>query len=139
MTSKAAIHLRALVGRSRFLRFLLSGGVNTVATYAVYLLLLLLLDYRIAYTAAYVVGILLAYALNRLFVFRTHRGLTSVLLFPFIYLTQYAVSLITVWIWVGRFDFPKVLAPLVAIVITVPLTYVLSKIIFSGRDSPGNA
>lgn len=133
MTSAAITNVRELVERSRFLRFLLSGGINTVATYAVYLVLLRALDYRIAYTVAYIVGILLAYALNWLFVFRTHRGLTSVLLFPFVYVTQYAVSLATVWIWVEMFGLPKSLAPLIAIVITIPITYALSRLVFSGK------
>lgn len=133
MTSAVITNVRELVERSRFLRFLLSGGINTVATYAVYLVLLRALDYRIAYTVAYIVGILLAYALNWLFVFRTHRGLTSVLLFPFVYVTQYAVSLATVWIWVEMFGLPKSLAPLIAIVITIPITYALSRLVFSGK------
>lgn len=134
MTSAVITNVRELVERSRFLRFLLSGGINTVATYAVYLVLLRALDYRIAYTVAYIVGILLAYALNWLFVFRTHRGLTSVLLFPFVYVTQYAVSLATVWIWVEMFGLPKSLAPLIAIVITIPITYALSRLVFSGKQ-----
>jgi len=37
----------------QFARFLLVGGANTAASYAVYLLLLLLVDYRIAYTVAF--------------------------------------------------------------------------------------
>ena len=127
MNSAVVTYVRALVDRSRFLRFLISGGINTVATYAVYLALLRAVDYRISYTIAYVVGILLSYALNWLFVFRTHRGLSSAMLFPFVYLAQYAVSLATVWIWVDRFGLPKSLAPLIAIMITIPLTYFLSK------------
>jgi putative flippase GtrA len=119
-----------LIERSRFLRFLLSGGVNTITTYATYLVLLQLLDYRVAYTVAYVFGILLAYVLNWLFVFRVHRGLSSVLLFPFVYVAQYVASLAAVWIWVQIIGFSKYFAPLIAIAITIPLTYAVSKIIF---------
>ena len=34
----------------QFARFLLVGSANTAASYAVYLLLLLVVDYRVAYT-----------------------------------------------------------------------------------------
>lgn len=130
MILAAIANVRVLVERSRFVRFLLSGGINTVATYAIYLALLQLLDYRIAYTVAYLLGVLLSYILNWLFVFRVHRGLSSVLLFPFVYVAQYVASLAIVWMWVQRFGFSKAFAPLIAIAITIPLTYAVSKVVF---------
>jgi len=125
--------LRAMVATSSFLRFLISGGVNTAATYAVYLVLLQFIEYKVAYTIAYVFGIVLAFVINRLFVFRTHRGWRSMVLFPFVYLAQYLVSLGVVWVWVERLHLWKEAAPLVAIVITIPMTFVLSRFVF-GRD-----
>lgn len=134
MRAATFVRAGAFVSQFRFLRFLVSGGVNTAVTYVVYLLLLRVIDYRIAYTAAYVAGILLAYALNRVFVFRTHRGLSSMLLFPLVYVMQYLVSLAAVWIWVDWLELAKALAPLMAIVITVPLTYFFSKLIFVRKE-----
>ena len=125
--------IRKLVECSRFLRFVLSGGINTIVTYAIYLILLLIIDYKLAYTAAYVSGIALSYLLNRVFVFRTHRGWSSALLFPLVYLAQYLVGLAAVWVWVGQFGFPEPFAPLVAIAITIPMTYLLSKLVFMQR------
>ena len=126
--------LRAIVAASSFLRFLISGGVNTAATYGLYLVLLRFTDYKVAYTIAYVVGIVLAFAINRLFVFRTHRGWRSMVLFPFVYLAQYLVSVGVVWVWVERLHLWKEAAPLVAIVITIPMTFVLSRVIFGRPD-----
>ena len=121
--------------RSRFLRFLVSGGLNTAVTYIIYVALLQILEYRLAYTVAYVVGILLSYSLNRAFVFRSHRGWSSVLLFPFVYLAQYLVSLAIVWIGVSNLGLPKLLAPPVAILISIPLTYLLSRFVFTRPNS----
>ncbi|MGN6120147.1 MAG: GtrA family protein [Rhodanobacter sp.] len=131
-------YLQALVVRSRFFRFLISGGINTVATYAIYLVLLRVVEYRVAYTIAYVIGIFLAYAINRMFVFRTHRGWSSALLFPLVYLVQYLVSIASVWIWVDKLDLPKVLAPSIAILVTVPMTYLLSRFVFMKRKLPAD-
>jgi putative flippase GtrA len=76
---------------------------------------------------------LLSYVINWLFVFRMHRGWSSVLLFPFIYLAQYLVSLAVVWAWVDHLGLPKGLAPLLAIAITIPLTYALSRLVFTKK------
>lgn len=61
-----------------FARFLVSGGFNTVVTYGIYLLLLNVLSYKTSYTIAYVAGIVLAYSLNRYFVFKSHQGLSLI-------------------------------------------------------------
>jgi putative flippase GtrA len=131
--------LRAAIAASSFLRFLISGGVNTAATYAVYLALLHIVRYKAAYTIAYIFGILLSFAINRFFVFQTHRGWRSILLFPFVYLSQYLVSLGVVWTWVEHFHLMKELAPLVAIVITIPLTFVLSRLVFGRQENEAPA
>ena len=130
MKSSLLTRLRAMVAASSFLRFLISGGMNTAATYAVYLVLLRFVDYKLAYTIAYLFGIVLAFFINRLFVFRTHRGWRSMVMFPFVYLAQYLVSLGVVWVWVERLHLWKEAAPLVAIVITIPMTFVLSRLVF---------
>jgi len=98
-----------------------------------YLLLLQFMGYKPAYTVAYIFGIVLGFLLNRLFVFQAHRGWRSLVLYPFVYLAQYLVSLAIVWAWVERLHMPASIAPLFAIVITIPLTYVLSRIVFGKR------
>ncbi len=116
-----------------FLRFLLSGGFNTLLTYSVYLLLLQALPYNASYTIAYIGGLILSYILNRYFVFRSHKGIKSVFLLPLIYLAQYLISLVIIWLWIEQFGFDERAAPILAIAITVPLTFVLSKHIFSNK------
>lgn len=118
--------------RSYFARFLLSGAANTLATYALYLLLLAPLGHRIAYTLAFASGLALAYALNRAFVFRSHAGWRSVAALPLIYLLQYAAGLAIVEAWVALLQWPAALAPLAAIAATLPVTYVLSRKAFAG-------
>lgn len=111
-------------------RFLFSGGLNTALTWLLYLLLLNVLSYRVSYTLAFATGIALAYLLNRTFVFRSHRGLRSVLWMPLIYLAQYLTGLLVVWLWVEKLHWPEQFAPLVAVLITLPLNYAASRFAF---------
>jgi putative flippase GtrA len=113
-----------------FARFLMSGGVNTALTYGIYLALLTFFPYRTSYTISYVMGIALAYTLNRFFVFKSHSGLKSALFLPLIYGIQYCLSLAILWCWVEALQWDARLAPLAAIIITLPVTFVLSKAIF---------
>ncbi|POD74571.1 hypothetical protein BKM17_17425 [Pseudomonas syringae group genomosp. 3] len=117
-----------------FARFLMSGGFNTALTYGIYLVLLMFLSYNISYTISYVTGILLAYVLNRFFVFKSHQGLRSVILLPLIYAIQYGLSLVILWCWVEKLQFDERLAPLAAIALTLPVTFSLSKLAFSRKD-----
>lgn len=135
MTESRLSRFRGIIKRSTFLRFLISGGVNTGATYVVYLAMLQVIDYRTAYTIAYVFGIVIAFVINRMFVFQTHRGWRSMMLFPFVYLAQYLVSMAVVWTWVEKLGLPAGLAPLIAIFVTIPLTFVLSRYVFGKRQS----
>jgi len=128
--------MRAIVARcvkSSFARFVVFGGVNTLVTYGLYLALLPLLPYQASYTVAYLAGILIAYLFNRKFVFSSHRGLRSAVLLPFVYLAQYLVSLLVLWLWIDKGGLRPALGPLIAIAITVPMTYLLSREIFSKR------
>jgi putative flippase GtrA len=126
--------MRGLVTRYRrsgFARFLVLGSVNTAVTYGLYLALLPLLPYQAGYTVAYLAGIILAYVFNRNLVFLGHRGLRSVVLFPLVYLAQYLVSLLILWLWIDKGGLNASLGPLIVIAITVPMTYLLSREVFS--------
>lgn len=113
---------------------MVSGGVNTALTYGLYLFLLMFMPYQWSYSASYVTGIFLAYALNRFFVFKSHRGLRSVLLLPLIYLIQYSLSIAVVWWWVEVLGMEEKLAPLVAIAVMLPITFILSKFAFAKKS-----
>ena len=116
-----------------FGRFLLSGVFNTVLTYGIYLGLLYFLSYRTSYTLTFILGIALAYLLNRYFVFAIPSKGRRGMLFPAIYLVQYLVGLLMVFLWVEIFKLHVTLAPLASIIVTIPITFVLSKWIFKIR------
>ncbi|QXI21348.1 GtrA family protein [Pseudomonas iranensis] len=122
----------------KFVRFLLTGGLNTALTYILYLALLSFLPYIWSYSISYVCGIFLAFLLSRFFVFKEHQGLKSALLFPFVYLAQYILGVFIVWLWVKKLSLPDYLAPLAAIALTLPLTFVLSRLVFVKGRTPAH-
>ncbi len=132
----------AAVGRfgrlGSFGRFLTSGAFNTLATYLLYLGLLTRLSYRVSFTIAFACGIGLAYAMNRYLVFRQPGGRRGPLWVTLIYAGQYLLNLALVSAWVQWLSAPAALAPLFAIALTLPLTYLLNRRVFSAGAS-GNA
>ena len=116
-----------------FGRFLVSGAFNTGATYVLYLALMQAMPYRTAYSISYMAGIALAYALNRYFVFRAKGSLSTMARFPAVYLVQYLLGLGVVSLWGDVLHWPKALAPLAAVVVTIPLTFLISKRLFTGK------
>jgi putative flippase GtrA len=116
---------RAIVGE--FARFLIVGGANTLAAYAVYLLLLHWMRYEFAYAIGYVVGIGVAYALSTTFVFRRPMRKRSAARFPLVYAVQFLISLGLLRLAVEVFSVPQWLALAVSVVLTVPITFVLSR------------
>lgn len=115
------------------LRFLLAGGLNTAVTYLMYLGLLLLTSYQTSYAIAFVSGIAISYILGRVFVFKAHQGYRSALMLPLVYLIQYLTGAAVVWAWVDLLYQSPMLAPAISILVTLPLTYVLSKYAFLGK------
>ncbi|NWF34647.1 GtrA family protein [Stenotrophomonas sp. SAM-B] len=108
----------------------MSGGFNTAVTYAAYLFLLQVAEYKLAYTISYLGGLVIAFTLNRLFVFRAHRGWKSIVLFPLVYAAQYLLGLAVAIVWVETLSLPPAVAPIAAIIITVPVTFILSRAVF---------
>lgn len=118
-----------------FARFIAGGVGNTLATYALYLLLLMVLDYRVAYTVAYISGIFLAYWIGLRFVFRERSSWAKLSRFPIVYAVQYVMGVIVIMVCVGVFGAPEALAPLAAIALSVPITFLLSRRILRNSAS----
>lgn len=115
----------------RFMRFLFAGGLNTVITYLIYLLLLQFLHYIIAYSITYVLGVILSFLLNSLFVFRTKLTLSNALKYPLVYLVQYLSGCLILYVCVTWLGVPAAWAGIVVVVINVPVVYLMNRWILS--------
>lgn len=117
-----------------FPKFVVAGGVNTVLTYLLYLVLLRALPYTYAYTVTYVAGIALGYLLNALWVFKQVPSMRTAMTFPLTYLVNYLLALGLLWVLVEKLAVPKELGPLVVLALTTPLMYVLTRTIFTKAE-----
>jgi len=107
----------------KFARFIVVGGCNTLASYAVYLLLLLVIDYRIAYTIAYAAGLASGYWANARFVFRAPLKPRSALAYLASYGLTYLAGVGTLYVAVDLLGGAKALGMLAALLVSVPLSY----------------
>lgn len=118
---------RKLAGEAA--RFLATGVVNTLASYAVYFVLQLVLPYQVAYAVAFAFGVFLSYLLNLRFVFRTPHSRAKAMAFPLVYLAQYLAGALLLAVVVEWLRVPKEIAPLVVVVVTIPLTFALTRLV----------
>lgn len=114
--------------RYEFLRFLLVGLTNTLLSYLLYLVLVTYLTYLPAYSIAYCVGILVSYFLNVQFVFKKRIKFASFLKFPVVYGIQYLLGVFILWLLVGKFSIPPELAMIGVIILSTPVTFLLSRL-----------
>ena len=122
-------------GTRSFARFLLVGLANTAASYALFVLLEVVLPYLIAYAIAYAAGIVLSYLLNTAVVFRVARSWSTFVRFPLVYVLQFVLgSSIIVLLVEGLAIEPRV-AALVALAVTVPVTYFAARFVLRGRGN----
>ncbi|MYN15035.1 GtrA family protein [Pusillimonas sp. TS35] len=117
-----------------FIKFIISGGLNTTITYVLYIFLLQITTYKVSYTISYTIGICIAYWLNRAFVFNAHRGFVSMLALPFIYVLQYLFGIAVLWFWVDWFGLDEVYGPAIVVFITIPVTYALTRLVFMDKE-----
>lgn len=113
--------------KSEWLRFVIAGGANTAATYVLYLGLLEVVDYRVAFTTSFIVGIVLAYSLNAWFVFRTRWSLLTLFGYPVVYLVQYGLGLLLLTVEVDSLGVDRRFAPFINVVILLPVTFLLNR------------
>ena len=109
------------------MRFLIMGTTNTLVAYAIYLVLLNWLRYELAYGIGYAVGIVIAYAVSAVFVFRKPMRKRSALRFPLVYVSQFLISLGILRLAVEVAHVPEWLAFAIAVGVTIPITFVVSR------------
>ena len=112
-------------------RYLLAGGANTLVTYALYLALLRMLNYRWAYVLAFIAGIGLSFLLLRYLVFARPGKRFSLAYVAASHGLQLVLGLTIVELWVGWLRSPAWLAPLAAAAVCVPVMFVLQRWIFT--------
>ena len=110
-----------------FIRFIIFGTLNTFLSYSIYVALLFVVSYPVGYTLSFVAGMFISYCLNARFVFHEKLRLSRALQYPVVYLVQYAIGLVMMYLLVEVAHVSKFLAPFFVVMLTVPITYKLSR------------
>lgn len=109
------------------LRFLLTGGANTLATLAVYWLLLPWLRPQAAYAASFVFGVCLGYLLHSRYAFRVRHSWRGFAAWPLVCLAGWAAGASMLALAIGPLGLDPRLAPLLSVAASVPVTFLLGR------------
>nr|WP_294494720.1 GtrA family protein [uncultured Mediterraneibacter sp.] len=109
--------------------YLVSGGITTAVNYMLYLALMWAgVPYLIANSIAWVGAVLTAYALNRLWVFRSKKQMGAELAsFAALRFITLVLENALLWLLISRLDAAALPAKLIVSVVTVIGNYVLCK------------
>ena len=122
-----------------FALYVFFGGLNFVLSYAIYVVCLGLMGYRMAYTVTSGCGVLISYFFNAQFVFKQRLRLTTALQFIVVYFVQYLVGLSLLYALVEMAHVSKLISPILILFVIVPINYALNRRVIKGRaKNPAN-
>ncbi|MDI0263655.1 flippase GtxA [Staphylococcus aureus] len=114
---------------AEILKFIIVGDINTLNYYVVYLLLLKLLhiEYMISHITGFLVAFVISYYLNCYFVYRVKPTWRKFISFPITQIVNVSLQTVLLYVFVSWLNLPAEIAPFAGLVITIPITFVLSK------------
>ena len=124
----------------RFVRFCVTGGLNTLVDFVVFFLLTSSLNWPVipSQVLSYSAGILNSYCINRCWTFQTRNRFFSreMLLFIGINLAVLGVSVLSVWALTSRIGLGVLLSKLCTTALTMVLGFILNRlVVFRNRAS----
>ena len=128
-------------GFLQFVKFGLVGVTNTVISYLINVVVLLFLkpyevswDFVAANTIAFILSVLWSFMLNSIFVFKQEEGekrnpwktlLKTYIAYGF---TGIVLNNILSFIWINLFGISKYIAPLINLIISIPVNFFMNKL-----------
>ena len=113
------------------IKFVIVGCMNTLNYYIVYLCLLKLLEvnYLVSHISGFIISFVISYYLNCYFVYKVTPTWRKFLKFPLTQVVNMGMQTLLLYIFVQWFGISSVIAPFAGLIITIPITFVLSKYI----------
>lgn len=114
---------------AEILKFIIIGGINTLNYYVVYLLLLKLLhiEYMISHITGFIVAFVISYYLNCYFVYKVKPTWRKFISFPITQIVNVSLQTVLLYVFVSWLNLPAEIAPFAGLIITIPITFILSK------------
>lgn len=117
-----------------FIMFLLTGGLNTLISLLLFILLLHIgVYYLVASSITYIFGIIEGYFFTSLWVFNVNIMFKGLLKYAFVYCLTLLVNLTVLYTLVAEFKLHEVVAQIITIALVTLLNYYLIKV-FVYRD-----
>jgi hypothetical protein len=110
--------------------YLLLGLINTLLSYLLYLIFLNYFRFELAYSFSFLSTLLLTYYTNIKFVFKVPISFLNSVKYPIFYFLQFIIGYIAIKALINFFSISTLLAPLLYLIISIPLNYlILNKIL----------
>jgi putative flippase GtrA len=116
---------------TQFIKFGLVGLSNAIVLYGVYYLLLKAgMHYILAYIIAFILSVLNAYLWNNRFVFKnsTESFFKKIIKVYASYTFTFLLSTVLLYVWVDLLHVSDKIGPIINIVITTPINFIMNKI-----------
>ena len=110
-------------------RFLIVGVFNTIGSYFLYILLLLLFDYLSSFLISTIVFIIISSYLNTKFVFKINTNKLTLFTFFCLLLFQMIIGAMIIRYSIETLLIPEILAPIINIFLLTPLKYLVSMVV----------
>ncbi|MEC2158532.1 GtrA family protein [Virgibacillus halodenitrificans] len=111
-----------------FCRFVIVGFINTFNYYLLYVILMNLDNiYIVSHTIAFVLSMIGSFYLNCYFTYQTRPTFKKFFQFPMTYVVNYSVTTLSLYFLIGIFNIDEFIAPLIAAIIPIPFTFMVSK------------
>lgn len=111
----------------QLVRFVVVGAVNTAVYYGVYRLVFLALPYLAAHAVAWIVAMAGSFLLNCHFTYRVRPTWAKAALYPLTNLPNAVLTTVGVLVLVELAGIDERVAPLVAAVVAIPITFLVTR------------
>lgn len=117
----------------QFIKFGLVGGLNTILSYLIYYILVnISINYIVSNFISWFVTVNISFVLNNVFTFsgdnKPSWSIKKLFKVYFSYsFTGLFLSSLLLWFWVNVIRLDKLIAPIINLLITIPLNFVLNK------------
>lgn len=124
--------------RGQLGRFVLVGVLNTAVYLGCYWLVHLVAPYLLAHVIAYAVSTIAAFFLHCRITYRTRPTWQKFLLFPLSNVAGFVATTATLLVLVDVLGVGERVAPVLAAVASVPVSFIVSRTILTGRREPAD-
>ena len=117
----------------QFWKFNMVGILNTVNYYILYMIFkeVFKMNYMNAHLLGFFISMIGSFYLNSYFTYRVKPTFKKFLKFPLTYVVNILVSTLAIYILVQLLSISDNIAPIIATIIAIPFTFVISKIILT--------